>query len=76
LFEDKWTIIGNLTVILLLLAFVPDLKNEFDKSYYLKASFLLVGYTGSDIAHRFFSAANRKYNGIIEEKTTEAELNK
>lgn len=76
LIDDKWTILGNLTTIIVLLAFVPELKTEFDKSYYLKASFLLMGYFGSDIAHRLFSAANKKINLKIEDKTTEAELNK
>lgn len=40
---------------------------------YLKIGFAFVGYTGSDIASRFFSVVNEKVNRAIDFKTTIAD---
>lgn len=67
--EDKWAIVGNFGFVIMVLFFVPDLKEEIDKGYYIKGLFAFVGYVGSDIAHRIFSAVNKRLNREIDNKT-------
>lgn len=72
--KDDWlTPIGSLTMIamaLIVLQYVPADKYH---PLIIMAFFATAGYTGSDLASRFFSVANKKINAAIDYKTTEAD---
>ncbi len=74
-FNDDWLVIIScfLTIILFLL-FIDEVFNINEKIIeYVKIGFGFVGYTGSDIASRLFSLADKKINSVIDYKTNIAD---
>lgn len=74
-FKDDWLSIAAcfLTIILFLL-FGDEVLNINEKIIsYIKIGFGFVGYTGSDIASRFFSVVDKKINSVIDYKTNVAD---
>jgi hypothetical protein len=74
-FYDDWLVIVScfLTIILFLL-FIDEVFNINEKIIdYVKIGFGFVGYTGSDVASRLFSLADKKINTVIDYKTNIAD---
>lgn len=74
-FIDDWLIIVScfLTIVLFLL-FVDEVAKFNGKIMdFVKIGFGFVGYTGSDVASRLFSFADKKINSVIDYKTNIAD---
>ena len=74
-FSDDWLVIIScfLTIILFLL-FIDEVFSINEKIIeFVKIGFGFVGYTGSDVASRLFSLADKKINSVIDYKTNIAD---
>lgn len=74
-FKEDWlSLLASLLTIILFLFFIGDILNwKPSVINYALIGFAFVGYTGSDIASRFFSVVNKRINAAIDYKTTEAD---
>ena len=72
--QDWLMLIASVITIGIFLFMLDDIVNFHVKAInWVKFLFCFVGYTGSDIMLRLFSAANKKLNNIIDAKTTESD---
>lgn len=73
--KEDWLshLLSGLTIILFLF-FISDAISLYPKAVvYMKPGFAFVGYTGSDIISKLFSAANKRLTNIIDQKTNIAD---
>jgi len=72
--DDAFAHIGNIiTIVMAIMVTGEILQLKPEIVNYLKIAYAFVGYTGSDIALRFFSLADKKLNAAIDYKTTQAD---
>ncbi len=72
--EDWLVILSCYLTILLFLLFIDEVSNINEKIMdYVKIGFGFIGYTGSDVASRLFSIADKKINSVIDYKTNIAD---
>jgi hypothetical protein len=68
--EDYLSVIVSMLTILLFIFLADEfVKWKEEISFFIKGGFAFVGYFSSSIAATLFSAANKKLNNIIKEKT-------
>lgn len=72
--EDWLSHVLSVLTIAIAMFFLQDAISLYPRAvYYMKAIFATVGYTGSDIMSKLFSAANKRLTTIIDEKTNRAD---
>lgn len=74
-FKEDWlSITACFLTITLFLLFADEVLHFNEKIiFYIKIGFGFVGYTGSDVASRFFSVVDKKINSVIDYKTNVAD---
>lgn len=74
-FKNDWlSIAACFLTIALFLLFGDEVLHINEKIIsYIKIGFGFVGYTGSDVASRFFSVVDKKINAVIDYKTNVAD---
>lgn len=76
--KDLWIqVTGTLLTVALGLMYLGPFFKKFpkfaDETFFTVVFFSGIGYFGSDIASRWFSVVNKRINGAIDFKTTEAD---
>lgn len=73
-FKQDWLMLlaAIITIIIFVLLIDDMMHLHANAVHYIKFLFAFIGYTGSDLILRFFSAANRKINAIINQQTDHA----
>lgn len=72
--EDFVSHLTSFTTIVASMFFIADVLHiKPELLYYLKFTFMFIGYTGNDIASRLLGAVNKRVNDAIDKKTTAAD---